>query len=146
MRIVLTGASGFIGRRLARVLAEKGHQVAPVARQQWDVAGSLFPAGVVENADAVIHLAGEPVAQRWTAGAKVRIRASRTQGTARVVEAIAGAGRPPRVLVCASAIGYYGDRGEESLTEESAAGQDFLAGVCRGWEAAAMQAAGAGCR
>ncbi len=146
MRIVLTGASGFIGSTLSRRLSDQGHRVLPVARRQWDVSGSEFPLSIIEGADAVVHLAGEPIAQRWTPSTKARIRASRTHGTTRLVSAIGQAGRPPGILICASAIGYYGDCGEEILTEDSPPGPDFLAGVCRAWEAAAENASRFGCR
>lgn len=146
MRIVLTGATGFIGGRLSRALFAKGHTVVPVAHRQWDIAGSQSPTAAIEGSDAVIHLAGEPIAQRWSTAAKLRIRASRIQGTTRLVNAIGKAGRGPRTLIAASAIGYYGGCGEQILTEDSPPGTDFLAGVCREWEAAAGGAAQFGCR
>lgn len=146
MRIVMTGAGGFIGGRLLRALFAKGHTVTTVAHHQCDIAGSQFPGAAIEGAGAVIHLAGEPVAQRWSTPAKLRIRASRVQGTARLVEAIGRAGRGPRTLISASAIGYYGSCGEQILTEDSPPGTDFLAGVCREWEAAAGRAEQFGCR
>jgi uncharacterized protein len=116
MKIAVTGASGFIGRRLT----EK------------------FRAVPLDGADAVVHLAGEPVGQRWTKEARARIRSSRVEGTRRLVEAMRA--RPPQVLVCASAVGYYGSRGDEVLTESSAPGDDFLAEVCQGWEREARRA------
>jgi hypothetical protein len=96
--------------------------------------------------DAVVHLAGEPILGRWTAAKKRRISASRVGGTALIATALASLTRRPRVLVCASASGYYGDRGEELLTEESPSGRGFLAEVCRAWEAAAAPARAAGIR
>jgi len=146
MRVVLTGAGGFIGTRLSRCLKLKGHHVTPVRHDEWDAAEGQFPVGLVEGAGAVIHLAGEPIAQRWTAAAKARIRESRIEGTSRLVSAIGQAERPPGVLICGSAIGYYGDRGEETLREDSGPGADFLAGVCQAWEDAASRAEQFGCR
>ncbi len=129
MKIAVTGAGGFVGRRLREVARSRGHEVAAVSRR----ADGFEP---VEGADAVIHLAGEPVAEgRWTRAKMARIRDSRVLGTRSLVAGLRGA----RVLVSASAIGYYGDRGDEELTEDSAAGNDFLAGVCRDWEAEALK-------
>ncbi len=101
---------------------------------------------IEEGLEAVVHLAGEPIAGRWTAKKKERIRESRLGGTRQLCEALAKLERPPRVLVSASAIGYYGDRGTEPLNEDSPAGKGFLADVCRGWEAATLPAAEAGIR
>lgn len=145
MDITLTGATGFIGRRLVAALAGRGHRVAVLTRTprpgaspryiQWD--GRTPPA---IDADAVIHLAGEPVAQRWTADAKQRILASRVEGTRSIVAALAAAPRKPSVLISASAIGIYGDRGDERLTESSPPGAGFLAEVTTAWEAEARKA------
>jgi hypothetical protein len=93
-----------------------------------------------------VHLAGEPIAQRWTPAVREAIRASRTEGTANLVAALAGLGQRPRVLVSANAVGYYGDRGAERLTEDSAPGEDWLAQVCVAWEDAALEARGSGLR
>ncbi len=101
----------------------------------WD-----SPDAAMRGADAVIHLAGEPVAQRWTAESKRRIRESRVEGTRRIVDAMGKAPEPPRVLVCASAIGYYGDRGDEILSEASPPGSGFLPEVCTAWEREAVAA------
>jgi hypothetical protein len=129
VRIAVTGASGFVGRRLVEVARERGHEVRAVARR----AEGFEP---VEDAEAVVHLAGEPVAEgRWTAAKMARIRESRVEGTRRLLAGLRGA----RALVSASAVGYYGDRGDEELTEDSPPGDDFLAGVCRDWEAEAMK-------
>ena len=129
MRIAVTGASGFVGRRLCEVARSRGHEVLPVPRRPDGFAP-------VEGADAVVHLAGEPVAEgRWTKAKMGRIRDSRVSGTRALVAGLRGA----RALVSASAIGYYGDRADEELTEDSAPGGDFLAGVCRDWEAEAMK-------
>ena len=143
MKIAVTGASGFIGRRLVDAARARGHGVITVGRtsgeRRWDPMAGPAPLG---GADAVVHLAGEPVAAgRWTAAKMARIHDSRVAGTRNLVAGIRAAA--PRALVCASATGYYGDRGDEELTEESPAGADFLAGVCREWEA---EAAGSGVR
>ncbi len=137
MRIAVTGASGFVGRRVCEVSRARGHEVIALGRASgdrlWDPLAGPAP---LEGAEAVVHLAGESVAGgRWTRKRMARIRDSRVAGTRNLVAGIAAA--KPRVLVSASAIGYYGDRGEEELTEDSPAGDDFLAGVCREWEAEA---------
>jgi uncharacterized protein len=139
VNITLSGASGFIGTRLRAELT--GHNIRTVGHKTggWD------PAALRET-DAVIHLAGEPVGQRWTAAAKERIRDSRVQGTRRLVEAMASIPQPPRILVCASAIGYYGARGDEVLTETSAPGHGFLSEVCVAWEREAQAAESLGTR
>lgn len=146
MNITLTGASGFLGRRLmARLLAD-GHRLhlagrtvpdglpSGVAFSSWPTAGGPFPLDAVKEASAVVHLAGEPVAQRWNEEVKKRIRSSRVDGTRQIVNAIETSGRRPEVLVCASASGFYGDRGEEVLTESSRPGDGFLADLCIEWE------------
>jgi hypothetical protein len=126
--------------RLVRALPTAGGDIP------WDpAAGRLDPARL-EGLDAVVHLAGENIAGRWTAAKKARIRSSRVEGTRLLAEALAGLKRPPKTLLCASAIGYYGDRGAELLREESPAGTGFLAEVCREWEAAARPAAEKGLR
>jgi uncharacterized protein (TIGR01777 family) len=137
MKIAVTGASGFIGSRLCDAARARGHAVITVGRtsgeRRWDPTAGPAP---LENADVVVHLAGEPVAAgRWTKARMERIRDSRVLGTRNLVAGIRAAG--PRALVCASATGYYGDRGDEELTEDSGPGGDFLAGVCREWEAEA---------
>jgi uncharacterized protein (TIGR01777 family) len=129
MRVAATGATGFIGRRLIRALQEGGDSVIAMRRPWPEV-----------DADAVVHLAGEPVAQRWTSAAKQRIRSSRVEGTMNLVQALAKS--RPAVLVCASAIGIYGSRRDEPITEASQAGDGFLAEVTRDWEAAADLALG----
>ncbi|MBZ5604850.1 MAG: TIGR01777 family oxidoreductase [Acidobacteriia bacterium] len=120
MNLAITGASGFVGKRLG------------------GTAVSTRGAIVLPPCDAVVNLAGEPVAQRWTAAAREKIRSSRVDGTRRLVEAMRK--NPPKVLVSASAIGYYGSRGDDVLTESSAPGDDFLAKVCIEWEREAMRA------
>ncbi len=156
MRIVISGASGLVGSALVPSLTTEGHEVVRLVRRppaaaenavQWDPAGSGLDATPIEGAGAAIHLAGENIAgARWSPAVKQRIRESRVSGTRRLAEALAGMKRPPGVLVCASAVGFYGDRGDERLTEESAPGRGFLADVCRDWEAAAAPAAAAGIR
>src|SRR2546427_11752894 len=137
MKIAVTGASGFVGRRFCEAARSKGHEIVTIGRSAGDslCAPTTQPAPL-EGIDAVVHLAGEPVAEgRWTEAKMARIRDSRVMGTRNLAVGVANAG--PRVLVSASAIGYYGDRGDEELTEESAPGDDFLARVCRDWEAEA---------
>jgi hypothetical protein len=143
MRIAVTGASGFVGRRLCEVARARGHQVLALGRSSGDRVWDPLrgPAPLAET-DAVVHLAGEPVAEgRWTKAKMAAIRESRVTGTRNLAAGVRGTG--VRALVSASAVGYYGDRGDEELTEDSAPGNDFLAGVCREWEA---EAAGAGVR
>jgi uncharacterized protein (TIGR01777 family) len=134
MNITVTGATGFIGRYLVQSLARDGHSVRALSRPAWDVLAGEPPAESLARADAVVHLAGSPVAQRWTSGAKKKIRASRVQGTHHLVTALSTLAGRPEVLVCASAIGIYGDRGDEVLTEASPIATGFLADVCRDWE------------
>ena len=150
MRVAVSGSSGFIGSALAARLVTSGHHVVRLVRSagamgpdaaRWDPAGGVADASRLEGLDAVVHLAGENIASgRWTADKKRRIRDSRVEGTRRLCEAVARLRVPPKALVGASAIGYYGDRGEDVLTEDSAAGEGFLAKVCREWEAAAAPA------
>ncbi len=131
MRVVVTGGTGFIGRALAARLRAEGDDV--VVPQRDDISG-------VEAADAVVNLSGEPIAQRWTDAARLRIEGSRTEGTRRLVAAIASAKARPSVLVSASAVGYYGARGDEELDEEAPPGDDFLARLCVRWEGEAAAA------
>lgn len=143
MRVAVTGSHGFIGSALVPVLESDGHEVVRVNRE---ANGDLDVAGL-RGADAVIHLAGEGVAaKRWTPEQKQRVLESRTKGTSLVATTMAGMSPRPRVLLSASAIGYYGDRGNEVLTEESSAGTGFLADVCVQWEAATAPAEQAGIR
>ena len=158
MRITLTGATGFIGSRLVHRWLEAGHQLHVLGRKpgklpaavhfwEWaDPAQTRPPLESLEGSDAVINLAGEPVAQRWDSTVKQRIRSSRVQGTSRLVDALRDLRRPPAILVSASAVGYYGSRGDEVLTEASAPGQGFLPDVCKEWEQQAQQAVALGLR
>jgi uncharacterized protein (TIGR01777 family) len=153
MRVLLSGASGLIGSALARRLAASSEVVRLVRRDplsaakeiRWDPAAGRIEPKQLEGFDAVVHLAGENIgAGRWTAAKKASIRASRVEGTSLLAKTLAGLNQPPKVLVSASAVGYYGDRGEEKLDESSGPGTGFLAEVCRAWEGAAMTAAEAG--
>lgn len=160
MRVAVTGATGLIGTRVVAALRARGDSVIAFSRDperarsrldgaeaaHWDPLSGAAPAGALSEADAVINLAGEPIAQRWTAEAKERIRLSRAAGTRNLVEGIQAAWPRPRTLVSASAAGYYGDRGSDELTEAEPPGTDFLASVCVDWEAAAELAAGLGVR
>ena len=159
MRVAVTGSTGLIGRALVERLASGGHQAVPVVRAAgsgkptgtsavaWDPSQGEIDSAGLEGIDAVIHLAGEPIAaRRWSDEQKQRIANSRTRGTALLAGALARLDQPPAVLVSASAIGYYGDRGDERLDEGSSAGSGFLAQVCRDWETAADPARDAGIR
>ncbi len=155
MNILISGSRGFIGATLVPVLIARGHRVVRLVRVPssfpdqiaWDPAAGQLDAHALEGIDAAIHLAGESIAAgRWTAGKKARIRDSRVRGTRLLADALARLTRKPEALICASATGYYGDRGEEILVEDSAAGTGFLADVCREWEAAAEPARAAGIR
>jgi uncharacterized protein (TIGR01777 family) len=158
MNITVTGASGFIGVRLVQNLLQSGHSVHALGRKrsrtlpeavrfsEWNSAETEPVGERLATADAIIHLAGEPVAQRWTPEAKQRIRSSRVDGTRNLVNALAKQSRRPQVLICASAIGYYGSRGDEILTETSSPGRDFLAGVVADWQEAAEKAEALGIR
>jgi uncharacterized protein (TIGR01777 family) len=159
MNITITGATGFIGRRLIDRLAAEPHQLHALSRHtnikfgdiavwitKWDPMAEDPPPESVANADAIVHLAGEPVAQRWTPEAKRKIRDSRIQSTQRLVRALSAQPRKPSVLVCASAVGIYGSRGDEILTESSAPGNDYLAEVCQEWEKQALAAESLGVR
>jgi len=157
--VAVTGASGLVGSALVTGLTSAGHRVVRVVRgagaasvagqrlARWDPASGALEPSALAGADAVVHLAGESVAGgRWTEAKKRRIRSSRVDVTRRLAEALLRLERPPRLLVSASAVGYYGDRGSEILREDSAPGPGFLAEVCREWEAATDPAARAGIR
>jgi len=160
MKIAITGASGLIGTRLTAALSHEGHEVTRFVRPDsdgrgdgsatrtatWDPARGLIDEDAVHGSDAVIHLAGVGIADsRWTTEQKARILNSRTRGTALIAETVASATTPP-VLLSASAIGYYGDHGDEIVDESGSAGSDFTAQVCVEWEAAAQAAVEAGGR
>jgi uncharacterized protein (TIGR01777 family) len=158
VKITISGASGLIGRRLLKSLAAEGHSLQVLSRHagtnlpggvklsSWDPARAEPPADSLRDADAVIHLAGEPVAQRWNDDVKRKIRESRVVSTTNLVQALAKLDTRPKTLICASAIGYYGSRGDETLTESSAPGSDYLAEVCKDWEKAAQDAEPLGVR
>ena len=159
MKILVSGSSGLVGSALLPVLRSARHEVVRLVRRppgasekgdstvQWDPEAGELEGSRLEGLDAVVHLAGENIAaRRWTPAQKARIRDSRVRGTALLSERLAGLARPPATLVAASAIGFYGDRGEERLNEDSASGNDFLSEVCRQWEAASLPAAEKGVR
>jgi uncharacterized protein (TIGR01777 family) len=137
MRVTITGASGLIGPRLAAALTGRGDEVTKVSLRH----GPPDPAALAGR-DAIVHLAGEPVAQRWSDSARRKILESREQGTRRLVEAIAQADPKPKALISSSAVGYYGPHGEERLDEDTPPGDDFLARVCVVWEREANRAEG----
>ena len=144
MKILISGSSGLIGRELSKRLVEDGHQVIPLIRPEsrmqegtvlWDPDAGLLDLSGAGDINAVVHLAGENIAaRRWSPAQKKRIRVSRVKGTQLLARAVASLPDPPEVLVCGSAIGFYGDRGDEILDENSDPGSGFLAGVCREWE------------
>ena len=137
MRLGITGASGFIGRRATQLAAARGWDVVPFSRHPRDARSRPFVPGEaadVDGLDAVLHLAGEPVLGLWTAAKRARIMDSRVLGTHSLVEGFARASHPPRVLVSGSAIGFYGNTGDREVDESSPVGTGFLADVCRAWE------------
>ena len=147
MKIVVSGSTGLIGSRLVRVLEARGDTVVRLLRgAQWDPERGTIDRNALEGSDAVVHLAGENIFGRWTGAKKQRIRDSRVRGTRLLSDALVGLARAPQVLLAASAVGYYGDRGSETLTERSVPGHDFLAEVAREWEEATGSAATAGMR
>jgi uncharacterized protein (TIGR01777 family) len=158
VKVLVSGSHGLIGTALIPALAARGHEVVRLVRTggtaapgsvRWDPdapGGGQIDTAALEGIDAAIHLAGESVAGRWTAAKKARIRESRVRGTGILTAALAALARRPRVLLSASATGYYGDRGDELLIEESQPGRGFLADVCRAWEAAAAVVERAGIR
>ena len=156
MRVAVSGSTGLVGSEVVAALSAAGHEVARVVRRapapgekavRWDPEQGEVDAAGLEGLDAVVHLAGENIASgRWNAARKAAIRDSRVNGTRLLCGTLAGLARPPKTLVCASAIGYYGDRGEELLTEESPPGAGFLPEVCREWEAATEAAMRKGIR
>jgi uncharacterized protein (TIGR01777 family) len=153
MNVLISGATGLIGSALTRELEDGAHSVIRLTRSprgendvRWDPDADTVE-GSLEGTDAVVHLAGESIAEgRWTVSKRERIMQSRKKGTRLLAEAIASLSEPPKVMVSASAVGYYGDRGNELLREDSGPGSDFLAEVCQAWEAAADPAREAGIR
>lgn len=149
MNVTLTGATGFLGSRIVASLLAAGHKIHIIGRRPpaslppgvsfslWQPASDEPPLDALRGAAAVVHLAGEPVAQRWTAAVKDRIRSSRIDRTLQLATALASIPNPPPIFLSASAIGYYGSRGDEILTEASPPGHGFLADVCVEWERAA---------
>ena len=156
MDVLISGATGLIGSALVPELEARGHTITRLTRSPrragdvgWDPEAGVID-GDLAGADAVVHLAGESIfsgpTDRWTPQKKRRILESRVRGTRLLAERVSALPAPPGVMVSMSAVGYYGSRGDEVLTEESPPGADFLAGVCREWEAAAEPARGAGIR
>ncbi len=160
LRVTVTGATGLIGASLVAALRERDAEVTVLTRDparaqarldgvqatQWQLTRDAAPAEALAGRDAVVHLAGEPVAQRWSASAKRAIHDSRVTGTHNLLAGLEQAEPRPRTLISASAIGYYGAHGEEPLDEDAPPGRDFLARVCFEWEAAAAAARALGAR
>src|SRR5687768_10320076 len=160
MKVIVTGSTGLVGRALVRSLLADGHEVTRLVRGgsqefrapgtaavRWEPARGEVDAKALEGHDAAVHLAGEPIAEgRWDEEKKRRVLESRAKGTRTLSEALAGLSQRPRVLVSASAVGFYGDRGDELLHEESASGTDFVSEVCREWEKGTLAASRAGVR
>lgn len=155
MKIAVTGSTGLVGKRITAELEAAGHQVVKLVRRvrnsenefSWNPETDKIDAKAFEGVDAVIHLAGENIAsKRWSSEQKMKIKQSRVNGTKLISGTLATLDNPPRVLVSASAIGFYGNRGAEILTEESKSGEGFLAAVCRDWEDATRNAESKGLR
>lgn len=159
MNVTVTGATGLIGSRLVAALRARGDRVTALSRDperatrqlgvaavRWDVDAEAAPGETLAGRDAVVHLAGENVAQRWSAAAKRRIHASRETGTANLLAGLRAADPRPAALVSASGVGYYGPRGPEEVDEREPPGRDFLAGVCVAWEREAAKASEIGMR
>ena len=149
----MTGSGGLIGKALVSALQARGDRILSLTRSAdrartdndavfWSPHDGEIDAAGLDGIDAVIHLAGEPIAEkRWTDAQKRELLSSRTDGTTLISKTLAGLARPPQTLLSASAIGYYGDRDTERLTESSAPGHGFLSDLCRAWEAASLPAA-----
>lgn len=159
MKILISGSTGLVGSALVDALKSTGHETVRLVRSRpsgtqtgaglasWDPASGQLDPSSLQGLDAAIHLAGENIAaKRWTPEQKNRIRESRVAGTRLLAEALASLANPPKTLVCSSAVGFYGDRADERLNEDSPPGSGFLADVCRDWEGAAKPAADRGVR
>jgi len=155
MKIIMSGARGFVGSALTLSLAAEGHLISELTRQRtdnvipqivWDPLSGSLEKDSLAGHDIVIHLAGESLLGRWNKAKKKAIYDSRIIGTALLSQTLAALPNPPKMLICASASGYYGNRDDETVTEESASGEGFLAQVCRDWEAATEAASLAGIR
>jgi uncharacterized protein (TIGR01777 family) len=161
VRVLVTGATGFLGRKICASLAGDGHRTVALSRNagaaraklpeagellSWDPISSPPPAESVEGTDAVVNLVGESVVGLWTASKKRSLRESRIKSTRNLVRAIENTPSPPKVLISASAVGYYGDRGENEITEQCGPGADFLSDLCLDWEREAHRAAEFGAR
>jgi uncharacterized protein (TIGR01777 family) len=155
MKVAISGATGLIGTALRESLAADGIEVLALSRKPsvppletivWDVENGRFDASALAQVDAVVHLAGEPIARRWNEARKKAIRDSRVNSTRLLVEGLKSLEKRPKVLISGSAIGFYGDRGDEVLEESSPPGSGFLPETCQAWERAAMEAMGLGIR
>jgi uncharacterized protein (TIGR01777 family) len=163
MRILVSGSTGFLGTALVESLEGQGHAISRLVRPgtsgkntvgggaqgaiAWDPVARQFDLAAAEGADALVHLAGASIAEgRWNVSRKELLGTSRTNATRHLIGALTKLQRPPRVIVAASAVGYYGNRGDETLTEASAPGNNFLAGLCREWEAETARAVELGAR
>ncbi|MCC6980473.1 MAG: TIGR01777 family oxidoreductase [Candidatus Melainabacteria bacterium] len=155
MKVAITGSTGLVGKKIVARLEGGGHQVVKLVRGKpkdqsefsWDPMGGKIDPKAFEGADAVIHLAGENIAsKRWSSEQKAKIKQSRVKGTELIAHTIAIMDNPPRTLISTSAVGYYGSRGSEMLSEKSTSGKGFLAAVCRDWEDATKSAEHKGLR
>ena len=154
MRIAISGATGLVGTALSKKLAEDGHKIIPMVRKSssaeeifWNASSGKIEAKMLDGVDAVVHLAGESIATgRWNVAKKQRIRESRSKGTELIADTLAQLDNKPKVFVCASAIGFYGDSRTEAMDETAGHGDGFLSEVCQDWEAACKPAVSAGIR
>ena len=155
MKVAISGVSGLIGEALKKSFAADGVEVLALTRREnlsplqtitWDIETGRFDASALEGVDAVVHLAGEPVAQRWSDTTKKTIQDSRVKGTKLLVEGLKSLSKRPKVIVSASAVGFYGDSGDQELDELSAPGKGFLPNMCQEWERETMKALGLGIR
>ncbi|TDI46885.1 MAG: TIGR01777 family protein [Acidobacteria bacterium] len=155
MKVVISGVSGLVGTALRANLTAGGHDVLALSRRAslpplttitWDIENGRFDASLLEGVDVVVHLAGEPVAQRWSEKTKKAIRQSRVRGTKLLVEGLKSLRQKPKLLLSASAVGFYGDGEDRELDETSPPGEGFLPEVCQEWETAALDAMGLGMR